>query len=62
MTTRRTRATARIAAAIAITAGFGFASAAQSAESWDQLVEGAKTEGELIVHVGPGKAFRDGRL
>jgi iron(III) transport system substrate-binding protein len=62
MTTRRTRATARLAASIAIAAAFGFASAARSAETWDQIVEGAKKEGELIVHVGPGKAFRDGRL
>jgi iron(III) transport system substrate-binding protein len=28
----------------------------------DEIIEGAKKEGEVIIHVGPGQQFRDGRL
>jgi iron(III) transport system substrate-binding protein len=39
-----------------------FGATAPSAQTMEQVIEGAKKEGELIIHVGPGKAFRDGRL
>jgi iron(III) transport system substrate-binding protein len=32
------------------------------AQTMDQVIEGAKKEGKLVIHVGPGKNFRDGRL
>jgi iron(III) transport system substrate-binding protein len=53
----------RIAAAWAIAAAMvGLGASAPAAQTWDQLVEGAKKEGELVIHVGPGKQYRDGRL
>jgi len=36
--------------------------AARAADPLDPIVEAAKKEGELVIHVGPGKQFRDGRL
>jgi len=47
---------------VAVVAAFALGARAPAAESWEQIVEGAKKEGELVIHVGPGKAFRDGRL
>jgi len=51
-------------AAFAVAALFAAAVAgtAARAQTMDQVLEGAKKEGEVIIHVGPGKQFRDGRL
>ena len=38
------------------------AGVARAAGPLDAVIEGAKKEGELVVHVGPGKQYRDGRL
>ena len=50
---------AAIAASVIVAAGLCVSARAQTL---DQLIEGAKKEGELVIHVGPGKSYRDGRL
>ena len=65
MTTWRCLSAARRAAAFAASAAATVGivlGAAHAAEDMQKIIEGAKKEGELIIHIGPGKQFRDARL
>lgn len=65
MITKRVGVLGRSAVLVAVSAALlapAIIATSASAETMEQIIEGAKKEGELVIHVGPGKLYRDGRL